>query len=606
MIVDDRLETVLRTVAAGPGAIATQMRQLIDLLSRAPDAQWREPHATALERIDSHAAMLGEGASASLIASAGLRSPRLITHFAAAGPKVALAAITSARLGERDWLRLIPDLPVQARGFLRHRRDLGPRVEALLARLGVTDFALPLPPGFAAPAQDPVKAEIQPAGILPIAEPSVAGPLAATPVPAEPAAPSWPAGEGISAIIRRIEAFRRTREAQTAGATQANGLADSAAQSRLPFADEPLPAPRPVTAIDLALDAAGTVTTADTALAPALVGLRPFAADPDAPVACDPATLTAARARLPITGGRLELEAPGLAAGAWRIDAVPGFAPDTGRFLGWQARLRRPPALAAQEAGAANDDIPGQNADRLRQMLHELRTPINAIQGFAELIQQQLLGPTPHQYRSLAAGIASDAARMLAGFEDVERLALLEAAAARGIAAPGEGETDLTALVTRLVAQLEPVLAPRGAVLAHDLPEGPLTVAMPPEELERTLWRLLSLIASAAAPGERLAMHVRVGAGPRGFAVRLTVPLPAPLLAALKAPDEAPRPPVDAAVGPGGMLGSSFALRLCGAEIRAAGGLMVQDSSQLDVTLPLLTVAPRQPSQTGEAGGQAG
>lgn len=34
MIVDDRLETVLRTVAAGPGALATQMRQLLDLLGR--------------------------------------------------------------------------------------------------------------------------------------------------------------------------------------------------------------------------------------------------------------------------------------------------------------------------------------------------------------------------------------------------------------------------------------------------------------------------------------------------------------------------------------------------------------------------------------------
>jgi signal transduction histidine kinase len=611
MIVDDRLETVLRTVAAGRGAAATQMRQLLDLLGRAPDASWREPHGAALERIDSLAAVLGEGASASLIASASLRSPRLLEHFAAAGPKVALAAISAARLGERDWLRLIPDLPVQARGFLRHRRDLGPRVEALLARLGVTDFALPLPPGFAAPAQGAAEAQI-----LPVAEPLPAEPIpaepispepisaeppAATPLPAEPATPSWPAGEGISAIIRRIEAFRRTREAQTAGGIPANGPAEAAAQSRLPFADEPLPATRPVTAIDLALDAAGTVTTADTALAPAVVGLRPFAADPDAPVACDPATLTAARARLPITGGRLELEAPGLAAGAWRIDAVPGFAPDTGRFLGWQARLRRPPVSAAAEAGAANDDALGQNADRLRQMLHELRTPINAVQGFAELIQQQLLGPTPHQYRSLAAGIASDAARMLAGFEDVERLALLEAAAARGLSAPGEGATDLTALVTRLVAQLEPVLAPRGAVLAHDLPEGPLDVAMPPEELERTLWRLLSLIASAAAPGERLAMRVRVGAGPRGFAVRLTLPLPA----SLAAPDETPRPPADA-MGPAGMLGSGFALRLCGAEIRAAGGLMVQDASHLDVTLPLLTSAPRQPSQTGEAGGQAG
>ena len=56
-------------------------------------------------------------------------------------------------------------------------------------------------------------------------------------------------------------------------------------------------------------------------------------------------------------------------------------------------------------------------------MLHELRTPVNAIQGFAEVIQQQLFGPTPHEYRALAAGIAGDAARILSAFEELDRLA---------------------------------------------------------------------------------------------------------------------------------------------------------------------------------------
>jgi two-component system, OmpR family, sensor kinase len=236
-------------------------------------------------------------------------------------------------------------------------------------------------------------------------------------------------------------------------------------------------------------------------------------------------------------------------------------------------------------------------------MLHELRTPINAIQGFAELIQQQLLGPTPHQYRSLAAGIASDAARMLAGFEDVERLALLEAAAPSPSLGPVEGQTDLTALLTRLVAQLDPLLAPREAVLSHDLPDGPLPVAVPGEELERTLWRLLSLIASAVAPGERMALSLRVGAGPRGYAVRLALPLPA----SLASPAEgAPLLVADSLASPGGMLGSAFALRLCAAELRAAGGLMVRDGARVDVTLPLLTTAQHPPSQRDVAGGQAG
>ncbi len=586
MIVDDRLETVLRTVAAGPGAVATQTRQLLDILGRTPADRWTDAHAAALTRLDSLIAVLGETPSASLISSSNLRSPILVEHFAEGGPKVALAAITAARLSEPEWMAIIPELPVQARGFLRHRRDLGEGVDALLARLGITDFALPLPAGF-----EP--------SVLPHAEiVNLAQAVPRTPAPSDAAA----AGEGIGAIIARIEAFRRARDTPGTAASESIAPAEGIEQSRLPFADEPPPPPPRITAVDLMIDAEGTVTSADTELAPALIGLRPFAADPDAPLACDPGTLGAARTRLPVIGGRIELEWPEAAAGPWRIDAVPRFATDTGHFLGWNARLRRLPVLAAAEVTTANDDDAARSRDRLRQMLHELRTPINAIQGFAELIQQQMMGPTPHQYRSLAAGIASDAARMLAGFEDVERLALLEAAPAASGPPAADAEADLTVLLTRLIAQLDPLLTPREAVLLHDLPDGPLPIAMPPEELERTLWRLLSLIASAATPGERMMLSLRVGAGANGYAVRLTLPLPAPLATA----GETAPTLSDGMAGPGGMLGSAFALRLCAAELRAAGGLMVRKETNVYVTLPLLTAARQTPSQRGVAGEQAG
>ena len=44
--------------------------------------------------------------------------------------------------------------------------------------------------------------------------------------------------------------------------------------------------------------------------------------------------------------------------------------------------------------------------DRMRQLLHELRTPAGAIQGFAELIQQQMFGSAPNEYRALAAAVS--------------------------------------------------------------------------------------------------------------------------------------------------------------------------------------------------------
>ncbi len=629
MIVDDRLETVLHTAAAGTGAMRTQFRQLVDLLGRTPAIAWTPVHTAALNRIDLLGAMLGDAASAALISTCTVRSPRLVKHFGAGGPKVALSAIVAARLREGEWLALIPDLPVQARGFLRHRRDLGPAVEALLARFGITDFALPLPAGF-----EP----------LVVAEPSAAGPSAAGPsagpsagpaaehveVPAElsPVAPTTarvPAlqAEGISAIIQRIEAFRRARSADPGLQIQGRGIhapeANAApGQSRLPFADEPLPAARPVTMLDLRLDADGTVTAADAAYAAALVGLRPFAADPDASALCDAASIRAARARQPVLAGLFKLDSAAVVAGTWRIDAAPLFARETGHFLGYHARLRRPLAAAmvplapkaARPKSAANDDEASRSADRLRQLLHELRTPINAIQGYSELIQQQIMGPTPHQYRSLAAGIASDAARMLAGFEDIERLIGLEAGLASnpaahavigGEAVIGGNEADLTGLLRRLVSQLEPVLAPREAALQCDMPAAPLHVAVAPAELERALWRLLSLVAGASAPGERLTLRVAVTPG--ADLAQLALPLPS----ALATQDEAVLLAGDGTA----ILGTSFALRLAAAEIRAAGGQFIRkgtkpEDAELQIALPLLTTTQHRLSQGTDPAGQAG
>ena len=622
MIVDDRLETVLRTVAAGPGAIRTQFRQLVDILGRTPAEGWSAAHVAALGRIDSLHAALGDAASGALIGSCTLRSPILVEHFVELGPKTALAAITSARLREAEWLQLIPDLPVQARGFLRHRRDLGPAVEALLARFGITDFALPLPPDYTAPAaQAPPRLVVVPTTAVP---PTSSPP----PAPSAASAASAPVrGEGIGAIVQRIEAFRRTRQLRAAsagtGAQPGAPFAPGTGQSRLPFVDEPAHTPPKVTAIDLRLDAEGMITAADAPYAAMLVGLRPFAGDPDAPAACNEASIRAARGRLPVDAGICTIEGTAAVAGTWRIDAAPLFAHDTGHFQGYHARLRRPPA--AHALAAVNDDEGGDdaasvsNADRLRQMLHELRTPIGAIQGFAELIQQQLLGPTPHQYRSLAASIASDAARMLAGFEDIERLAGLEA---KLEAVPHEadlreaelartappGEADWAGLLRKLVQQLEPMLATRDIRLHCDIPAAPLLVPMEPLELERTLWRLLSFVTATSAPGERLALSLAQSPAARAGQAVLLLWLPAALAmrddAALFAPDAGGT--AAGAHQSGAMLGGGFALRLAAAEIRASGGALVRRGAQLEVTLPLLTAVHRTPSQDAGPAGQTG
>ena len=66
MIVDDRLDTVLQTQAAGRAGLNTQFRQLVDLLGRTPDSAWSDQHCAALGRVDVLHARLGDAAAAVL------------------------------------------------------------------------------------------------------------------------------------------------------------------------------------------------------------------------------------------------------------------------------------------------------------------------------------------------------------------------------------------------------------------------------------------------------------------------------------------------------------------------------------------------------------
>lgn len=586
MIVDDRLETVLRTHAAGKTAGRTQLRQLIDLVGAVPLSAWSARHASALDRIDSLASLLTDEECAAVLRGTSHRSAVLVYHFAQGSPRIASAAISSARLPEEDWLALIPRLPTTARGFLRHRTDLGERVRKLLSQLGINDFLLPQPEIAEPEIEHAVEAVAQtPAAPQPDPQPepeNIPQQLAATASGAE-----IPAEEGIGAIVRRIEAFRRKRDER--GAALLPPRSDGVAPL-LPFVDDPLPARKAPLAIDLRTDAEGVVVQAGIDPAGMLVGSRLFATDPAAPVHCDDIMALAFRQHLPISAGQVCIAGADHVAGQWQADGTPDFSRDGGSFTGYLLRLRRPLALTPAAAGD-QQLTPAIEADRLRQLLHELRTPINAIQGFAEVIQQQVFGHTPHQYRAMAASIASDAAQMLAGFEEIERLIKLESKTL----SIDIGEADAAAIVARLVEQISPVLSARNVRLTVAMPPLPLAVSFAPEEVERSIWRVLSVIAASVAPGERLGITLE--ALPNFATLAITLPAALQRLddAALFAPD---------AGGSGGsfaasaMLGNGFALRLARAELTVGGGALRRDGGRILVGLPYLTsgTGPHTPS----------
>jgi signal transduction histidine kinase len=379
----------------------------------------------------------------------------------------------------------------------------------------------------------------------------------------------------ISALVERIAQFRRER---------GDNPLDLEQSPRLPLGELPVRVPQTVTSFGFAADTAGRIGWATGEVAPMVVGMRPFAAAPD-----DAASAARARAfarRQPINGSAIALAGAPAIAGDWIIDAEPRFSED-GHFTGYVGRLRRLPAAAAAPSGPE-----AREADRIRQLLHELRTPVTAVQGYAEVIQQQLFGPAPHEYRALAAAIAADAARILAGFEELDRLARLETGAMRVEA----GEADLAALILRTAAQLDPVLGPLGAGLDPEFAASTqVIVALDPDDAEALVWRLLASLGAACGAGERIAVRLdpMIGGGRAGMA-RLVCDLPA-RLAGEDNLFAATTRSGDSAIN-AGLFGTGFALRLARAEARAAGGSLVRTGGALELTLPLLTALAGVPS----------
>ncbi len=555
---DDRLATVLRPRTDGPAVVRIQYRQLLDLLGTLPVEANSPQIDAAYDRLTELGGSLPVAQRAAMLRdpSMRLRNPRLIALLAGGEPALAAAAIARAQLNEDEWIDLAPALAPGTRGMVRQRVDLGPRAEALFDRLGMIRTGLP-------PAEAAVTApDAQP--VVPV-EPVVAAP-AAKPT-------------GIGAIVQRIEDFRKSR-------APADGQSPGEAP-HLPFTDSVMTRPPPkIQAFDFATDTQGCVIWSDPGMAPSAIGLRLASREAASPASATAAIALALRQRQPVRALLLDIAGAPAIAGLWLIDAAPCFDPLSGGYTGHAGRMRRPQQAAPPVPAA----VPDSETDRMRQLLHELRTPVNAIQGFSELIQQQLFGPVPHEYRALAASIAGDAAHMLAGFEELERLAQLES----GKISLPEGECDLAEIAAATVEQLRPFSEPRSSgFLLRIEGDSALPVLLCQSDTERLIWRLLATLASCSSPGEVLKLRARR----RGAVVKLSLQLPAGL--AVLGQEELLR--AVAGNGPralsAGMFGTGFSLRLATAEALAAGGVLKRRDKTLLLRLPGLTTVEADHSE---------
>ena len=561
---DDSLRTVLAAdMGAGFGAQAA-WRQLVDLAGRGRIAV----DAATLDRLASLRGAVPVAVRAASARALAFARPDavLVGFFAEDELAVAAPVLRTAALPAADWLALLPRLSPVARSVLRGRQDLPAEVERGLESFGSTDFVL----GHDAPAS------AEPTAVAAPPPPPPPEPLVA---PLGPS-PFTPLGEIARGLPVVAEALRRAEEPTTDRFEIADIVArlDAFRRER---PSEALPATRPPAVANrfrLVTDAAGVIRWIEGVGRATLVGVSLAEARTQGLVRVDAGIAGAIRQRARIGAGRLEVGGNSDLAGSWRLAAVPDFDAGTGRFLGYAGTASRP----ARHQRAEREEA----ADGLRQLVHELRTPANAVAGFAEFIETELLGPVPPLYRARAVTIRAQANDLIAAIDDLDTAARIEADAldlrARNV--------SLTALARHVAATLAPLATERGATLA--ITGADVVAALDERSAERLVARLLSTTLAAARRGERIGVSLATAGGeavlavdrPAAFAGRT-----AEALFALGDPDGGPDGgPNHGGNGAGGapLLGTGFTLRLVRNLAREVGGALAIERDRLTLRLP--------------------
>jgi signal transduction histidine kinase len=272
------------------------------------------------------------------------------------------------------------------------------------------------------------------------------------------------------------------------------------------------------------------------------------------------------RQRAPFSSARLQIDGESDAAGAWLISAVPVFDPENGRFTGYRGTARRP------RMDERAEPRPRPAVDSLRQLVHELRTPTNAIAGFAEMIECEMLGPVPGTYRGHATAIRREARELLGAIDDLDLAARIDSKALALMA----DRVALRPVLAGIAEDLAPLLGLRGARLS--LPEADVEVAGDRRAVERLLARLLATLSSASSDGEVLGIRL-AGEGDAMIAIRIDRP---------QALADYPGEQVFGLDDEGGdatLLGTGFALRLARNLARELGGSLTITSESLTLRL---------------------
>lgn len=368
-------------------------------------------------------------------------------------------------------------------------------------------------------------------------------------------------------IVERIEKLRLEREQHD----PAEVPAEASIEQVVLF-------PEPIDEIRFETDEYGTISRIDGAPAGAVVGVNIAEPAFDAGPGPDAYGAAAFRQKMPLENARMRLCGAPAIAGDWRINAVPFFEPVSGRFNGYRGILRRP--NLAEVAHIPEGDT--HDAENIQQLIHELRTPLSAIIGFSEIIEQQLFGPVTEEYRTIAGNILHDAQRLLSGFDDLSTAAKIET----GTYVTVVGSTDCDWLSLRLAERLRELSDVLHVILnlVHAHPVRPF--ALDNHLAERLFSRLLSAVIIGCEAGEILDGRFRTEPGLNAVN-RFVLSLPKKLADMGESELFGSGPIDDSHDAP--LLGLGFSLRLVRNLARNVGGDLRFYNQALIVSLPAVS-----------------
>jgi His Kinase A (phospho-acceptor) domain len=399
---DDRLATILKLTTDSERAKAAVWSQLVLLLAQKagdlPSDQ--EVRARSLAEMLQPQVPLSRRKFAARSLAGRVNDIKTLLLFGRDSAPVAAPILTHTQLSEEDWAKLIPSLPPASRALLRERRDLPESATRMLSAYGAGDTALPSLNNVAALENDS-------------------------------GSPTQ-----IRDLVARIEAFKNEREAN---ATPYNGAKTQQEDKALSFRFE--------------TDRAGIICWVQGAPRGALIGISFAEISEPRAFGVDGHAAGAFRKRAQFRSARLRVAGIGAAAGDWLISADPSFDAEDGRFCGYRGIARRAEPGEQINASGAAPFGKDMTSDSIRQLVHELRSPLNAIRGFAEMIDGQLLGPVSHTYRHQARRIVEDSVQLVNIVDDIDLTARLQME--NNIAAPNDA-TDVIEMVETALHRLNP------------------------------------------------------------------------------------------------------------------------------------------------------